>query len=491
MKSFYKSLSTFLFILVISNLTFAVNSTVKTITYHSTTQNTSCKMNIYLPPGYTDSADSTNYYPVFYMIHGGGENYTHWIESGYADKTLDNAINSGKATPMILVMPDAKNLDPAVFCSELLNDIIPYIEKNYRVKTDKNNRGVGGLSWGGLQAMEAGIYHYEMFGYVSILSSGWFTTDNSAYDRAKKFLAANASEMEKSYRYFYFGEGTKEDIAYANGQSTLKVLHDNNLTIHYWEFPSGHWWGVWREDFKAMVPFLFRDEKTCYISLVFQGGNIVNSTVMLKSGELAKEPAVPVRTGYDFTGWYKEASCINTFSFSRDTVFSNTTIYASWKIKSFTVSFNSNGGNQIADIKVDYDTKIKEPETPQKSGYVFDGWYTSQNFTKKWNFATDKVSNNITLIAKWKESTSSSIDYDSEGISVFPNPAGNILQFKNPGKISHISIYDTQGKSICKPIISDHYIDISCLPDGSYFLVLNQENKLSSIKFLKRNYLNN
>ena len=390
MKSFYKSLSTFLFILVISNLTFAVNSTVKTITYHSTTQNTSCKMNIYLPPGYTDSADSTNYYPVFYMIHGGGENYTHWIESGYADKTLDNAINSGKATPMILVMPDAKNLDPAVFCSELLNDIIPYIEKNYRVKTDKNNRGVGGLSWGGLQAMEAGIYHYEMFGYVSILSSGWFTTDNSAYDRAKKFLAANASEMEKSYRYFYFGEGTKEDIAYANGQSTLKVLRDNKLTIHYWEFPSGHWWGVWREDFKAMVPFLFRDEKTCYISLVFQGGNIANSTVMLKSGELAKEPATPVRTGYDFAGWYKEASCINTFSFSSDTVFSNTTLYASWKIKTFTVSFNSNGGNQIADVKVSYNTKIKEPETPQKSGYVFDGWYTVKISQKKWNFATDK-----------------------------------------------------------------------------------------------------
>ncbi len=487
MKPFYKSLATFLFILAISNIAFAVNGTVKTITYHSSTQNTSCKMNIYFPPGYTDSTDSSNFYPVFYMIHGGGENYTHWIESGYADKTLDNAINSGKATPMLLVMPDAKNLDPAVFCNELLNDIIPYIEKNYRVRTDKDSRGVGGLSWGGLQAMEAGIFHYEMFGYVSILSSGWFATDNAAYDRAKIFLTANASEMEKSYRYFYFGEGTKEDIAYANGQATLKVLRENKLTIHYWEFPSGHWWGVWREDFKAMVPFLFRDEKTCYISLDFQGGNIVNSTVMLKSGELAKEPATPVRTGYDFSGWYREPSCISKFNFASDTVSSNTTIYANWKIKSFTVSFNSNGGNQIADIKADYDTKITEPAIPQRTGYVFEGWYTNQNYNKKWNFSTDKVSGNIKLVAKWKENTSSSKDYNSEGISLFPNPAGNTLQLKNRGTISQISIYDAKGISIYNPVLKDNCIDISGLPDGSYYIVLNQDDKLSSLKFLKRN----
>jgi len=487
MKPFYKLLSTLLFLLAISNISFAVNGTVKTITYQSTTQNTSCKMNIYLPPGYTDSADSANYYPVFYMIHGGGENYTHWIESGYADKTLDNAINSGKAKPMELVMPDAKNLDPAVFCNELLNDIIPYIEKNYRVKTDKDSRGVGGLSWGGLQAMEAGIFHYEMFGYVSILSSGWFATDNAAYDRAKKFLAANATEMEKNYRYFYFGEGTKEDIAYANGQATLKVLRDNKLTIHYWEFPSGHWWGVWREDFKAMVPFLFRDEKTCYISLVFQGGNIVNSTVMLKSGELAKEPATPVRTGYDFTGWYKEASCINKFNFSSDTVFSNTTLYASWQIKTFTVTFNSDGGNQIADIKAEYDTKIKEPENPQRTGYVFDGWYTNKNYTRKWDFSTDKITNNITLVAKWKENTSSSINNNSGEILVYPNPAGDILQIKHNGETAQVSIYDNNGRTLLSSVVYDSSIDISCLPEGQYFISLANENKSSRLKFLKRN----
>jgi len=487
MKPFYKLLSTLLFLLAISNISFAVNGTVKTITYQSTTQNTSCKMNIYLPPGYTDSADSANYYPVFYMIHGGGENYTHWIESGYADKTLDNAINSGKATPMVLVMPDAKNLDPAVFCNELLNDIIPYIEKNYRVKTDKDSRGVGGLSWGGLQAMEAGIFHYDMFGYVSILSSGWFATDNAAYDRAKKFLAANATEMEKNYRYFYFGEGTKEDIAYANGQATLKVLRDNKLTIHYWEFPSGHWWGVWREDFKAMVPFLFRDEKTCYISLVFQGGNIVNSTVMLKSGELAKEPATPVRTGYDFTGWYKEASCINKFNFSSDTVFSNTTLYASWQIKTFTVTFNSDGGNQIADIKAEYDTKIKEPENPQRTGYVFDGWYTNKNYTRKWDFSTDKITNNITLVAKWKENTSSSINNNSGEILVYPNPAGDILQIKHNGETAQVSIYDNNGRTLLSSVVYDSSIDISCLPEGQYFISLANENKSSRLKFLKRN----
>jgi len=308
----------------------ASEGTVKTITYQSTAQNTSCKMNIYLPAGYDEATDTNNSYPVFYLYHGGGENYTHWINLGETKSTLDSYISSGKAVPMIVVMPDCKNIAADVFTKELLTDIIPFIEKNYRVKKDKDHRGVGGLSWGGLQALDAGLYHYEMFGYVAILSSGWFATDQAAYSKAKDFLAINGKNIEKSTRYLYFSEGTSQDMAYANGQITLKLLKENGLTVHYWEHPGGHSWMAWKADLKAFAPYLFRDASTKYVSLDFQGGNISTATIMTKVNSSIAAPENPTRIGFTFSGWYKEPACSTKFNFSTEKIKQNTTLYAKW-----------------------------------------------------------------------------------------------------------------------------------------------------------------
>jgi uncharacterized repeat protein (TIGR02543 family) len=453
---------------------------VHKITYQSTTQNTACNMNVYLPFGYNTESDSLNYYPVFYLIHGGGENYMHWVNSGNAKTTLDTYIASGKAVPMIMVMPDAKNLSPEIFYNELINDIIPYIEKTYRVKTDKDNRGVGGLSWGGLQAMEAGIYHYELFGYLSVLSSGWFTSDNAAYTRARNFLSSHGEEMENSIRYLYFGQGTSSDMAYENGQATLKVLREAGLTVHYWEKAGGHTWAAWKEDLKSFLPNLFRDSTTKYVSLEFQGGRITTATIMTNIGSVVAEPDIPTRNGHSFLGWFKEPACVNRFDFENDTIKKSITLFAKWDINKYNVSFNSNGGNENFETLItEHGSVIKAPAEPTKQGFIFDGWYTSEAFNKKWNFTSDKVTQNLSLIAKWIDETLVAVkDLHKKDIAVFPNPASSVIQIMNLPSRATVSIYNTDGRLMAQHDVdqASEIVSIEQLPEGFYLAKIKCED---------------
>jgi uncharacterized repeat protein (TIGR02543 family) len=464
----------------------AADGTVLTIKYHSTTQNDSCLMNIYLPAGYNDAADSNNHYPVFYLVHGHGEDYSYWIRAGFADTVLNNFISAGKAVPMILVMPDGRDLPPITYSNEILNDVIPYIESHYRVKADKDHRGVGGLSWGGMQSLEVGILHYQMFGYMAILSSGYFAADG--YDRAKTFLQTNAAAVEKNLRYFYFAEGTSYDLAYSSGMTALKLFRDNHLTVHYWEYSGGHQWSVWKEDFKSFVPYLFRDTTTRYISLEFQGGRIINSTIMTNLDSLATAPPDPTRTGYSFSGWYKEPECIDSFGFSTDTIKANITIYAKWNINSYKVSFNSSGGNYTPDtLLAAYNTKVEEPMQPTKSGLYFGGWYTDTTYSQKWVFTSFPVTNDMTLFAKWAEFTSVKESQDP-GIILYPNPAQTNLQIINLQSEADIDIINIEGKSLMHldKVSSNDKINIEELPQGVYIMVVNYMNKNYHLKFMKQ-----
>lgn len=478
------NIQNYLILMIICILLTSFNNTcsaeagsVVTVTYYSTTQGTSCNMNVYLPAGYQEDADTVNYYPVFYLIHGGGENYTHWVNSGQANTTLDTYIASGEAVPMILVMPDGKNLSPDIFSNELLNDIIPYIETNYRVIVDKDHRGVGGLSWGGLQAMEAGIYHYNFFGYLAVLSSGWFTTEVATYNRARSFLETNSTAMENTIRYLYFSEGTSSDIAYENGLATLGLLKEYGLTAHYWEHFGGHSWTAWTADFKALAPYLFRDSTTVYVALDFRGGVPKDPTIMTHIDSLIDRPANPTRTGYTFDKWYKQPECIDTFDFSADTIKKNTTIYADWNVRYYKVSFNSNGGTPITDtLSVTYNSLISAPPDPLYEGYILDGWYVDPNSGRKWNFAADRVTYSLTLFARWLDSSVISMNEDEyHNIITYPNPARSMLQIINLPSDAHLTIYSPQGKLIMQQDMksSQASIDINNLPSGMYIMKIS------------------
>ena len=148
--------------------------------YYSTVFNSWRQFYIYTPPGY--DLNTSEKYPVLYILHGGGEDERGWAMQGKTDLILDNLIADQKAKPMLIVMPDGNtNTDFAgfgervlrMFEAEMKQCIIPFIEKNYRVETDSKNRALAGLSMGGIQTLFVGMNNTDLFSYLGIFSSGW------------------------------------------------------------------------------------------------------------------------------------------------------------------------------------------------------------------------------------------------------------------------------------------------------------------------------
>lgn len=154
---------------------------LETVEYDSKTVGIKCKAQVYTPPGY--SAD--NKYPVLYLLHGIGGDEKEWTRGGAADVILDNLYADKKAVPMIVVLPNgraSKDLTPrdpiprqspafAAFERDLLDDLIPFIEKTYSVKTDRESRALGGLSMSGGQSLNFGLTHLDTFAWVGGFSS--------------------------------------------------------------------------------------------------------------------------------------------------------------------------------------------------------------------------------------------------------------------------------------------------------------------------------
>ncbi len=144
------------------------------------------------------------------------------------------------------------------FEESLVNDIIPYVEENYRVIANANNRGLAGLSMGGLHVTNTFMAQPDMFGYINVMSSGWFTTDEEMYASGDKRLAEIAPTLNSTIKYLRFTQRGPEDIAYDNGIELLKVFDRNNITYEFSEMPGGHSWNVWRKVLKDFVPQIFK-----------------------------------------------------------------------------------------------------------------------------------------------------------------------------------------------------------------------------------------
>ena len=151
------------------------------------------------------------------------------------------------------------------------------------------------------------------------------------------------------------------------------------------------------------------------VSVTFnsQGGTAV-SKVATTYGSKIKSPKNPARNGYTFGGWYKDSACTAKWNFTKDTVKDNITLYAKWTMKTFTVTFNSQGGSVVATMKVKQYAVFKAPAAPTRTDYTFMGWYKDSACTKAWNFAADKVNANMTLYAKWVKTTFT-VTFNSQG----------------------------------------------------------------------------
>ncbi len=155
------------------------------------------------------------------------------------------------------------------------------------------------------------------------------------------------------------------------------------------------------------------------VSFNSQGGSAVNQQ-SVNSGSIAAVPVPPVRSGYNFTGWYKESGCINQWDFTVDTVITNTTLFARWtSYNVFAVSFNSQGGSAVNQQIIIEGSYASLPDSPVRAGYNFTGWYKESGCINQWNFVTDKVLAAITLYAKWNTVSATQIIVDHNSVAKF------------------------------------------------------------------------
>src|SRR5213594_2723954 len=153
---------------------------VSAVTYYSKSLGKFRRMHVYTPPGYESGQGK---FPFFYLLHGAGDCDEAWTSVGRAGFILDNLIAAGKAKPMVVVMPAGHTGPfrfggprPAVddFAQDFLNDILPFVEKHYRVQAERKSRALAGLSMGGGQTLNIGIPNLDKFAYLGVFSSGIF-----------------------------------------------------------------------------------------------------------------------------------------------------------------------------------------------------------------------------------------------------------------------------------------------------------------------------
>ena len=155
--------------------------------YWSTTLGQTRTMRVWTPAGYEAGKAKL---PVLYLVHGGGDSDVSWSTAGCAGDILDNLMAEGKMVPMIVVMPNGA-CDISLFEKDLMNDVIPFIESNYRVRKDKDSRAISGLSMGGIQTLEVIFQNPDKFGYVWCLSGGF----NPGVDIDKEISSFNPSSF--------------------------------------------------------------------------------------------------------------------------------------------------------------------------------------------------------------------------------------------------------------------------------------------------------
>ena len=234
---------------------------VAAIHYQSQALGVPRRMHVYTPPGYATSGER---YPVLYLLHGGGDNDLSWLMAGRANFILDNLIAAGKAKPMIVVMPAghvpvAPGATPApdAFARDLLTDVVPYVERNYRTLPGRDRRAIAGLSMGGQQTLNVGLTNLDKFSQLGVFSSGWFGQDGAATFAKNNSALLADPKFNDRIRLFWIATG-KEDFVMPSTKASLAMLDQHKIRYSYKETEGGHTWPNWRAYLNEFAPLLFR-----------------------------------------------------------------------------------------------------------------------------------------------------------------------------------------------------------------------------------------
>ena len=240
---------------------------VRSIYYYSNEQKTWRHAMVYTPAEYELAKNAKKRYPVLYLQHGMGEDETGWSKQGHMQHIMDNAIAKGEAVPMIVVMESGDIKAPfgggnnqagrsaygASFYPVLLNDLIPYIDSNYRTKSDRENRAMAGLSWGGHQTFDVVLTNLDKFAWLGTFSGAIFGLDvKTAYDG----VFANADEFNKKIHYMYMNWGEEDFI---KSGDIVKQLRELGIKVDSNESKgTAHEWLTWRRGLNEFIPHLFK-----------------------------------------------------------------------------------------------------------------------------------------------------------------------------------------------------------------------------------------
>jgi enterochelin esterase family protein len=236
---------------------------VAEVHYYSTALGRTRRMHVYTPPGYEKSRDT---YPVFYLLHGAFDGDDSWSTVGRAGFIVDNLIASGDAQPMIVVMPDGHTarfggvgggLNTADFVREFSADIKPYVEATYRVRTERKDTAIAGLSMGGAQTLDIAFGDLSRYGYVGVFSSGVFGIANNSDWEAAHAAPLDDAALKRGLSLVWFSTG-KDDFLLDTTKATVAMLEKHGFDVVYEESAGGHTWINWREYLAKFAPQLFR-----------------------------------------------------------------------------------------------------------------------------------------------------------------------------------------------------------------------------------------
>jgi enterochelin esterase family protein len=245
---------------------------IRKVWYPSSTLGAERRLHIYFPPGYESGKAK---YPVFYLLHGGGDEDSGWSSIGRAGFILDNLIAANKAKPMIVVMPNGSlprppivpgaPPDPAAmaafqerFTSELLKDVVPFVEKNYRVAAGSANRALAGLSMGGGQTLRTVSSHPDQFAYVGVWSMGVNPQTTADFEKRNAAFLESAGKVNQQIKLFSISCGEKDTLAFAGSKNLSEILKKRDIKHDLRITPGGHTWINWRQYLNAFAPRLFR-----------------------------------------------------------------------------------------------------------------------------------------------------------------------------------------------------------------------------------------
>jgi enterochelin esterase-like enzyme len=221
---------------------------------------------VYTPPGYEQSTNEK--YPVFFLLHGTTDTEETWTKVGRANIILDNLIAQGKAKPMIVVMPygraypiiskgssSLRNWDNLQeFQKDFKNNILPFVEKNYRVRTDREGRAIAGFSGGGGTSLYLGLGNPDLFAYVCGYAPGMLKEE---FDRNNAVPFANPELTNSRLKLFWLGIG-KEDGLFGVFQEYMKILDEKKIMHQTFTTTGGHTWMNCKKFLNETAQLLFK-----------------------------------------------------------------------------------------------------------------------------------------------------------------------------------------------------------------------------------------